>query len=80
MSAKITTSTRAVGVRTENKRITMDSIKWLAAEGGPLFLVSVVIAHHWRRDETIWPLTGDLATDEPRHEVAQPCTSRAASK
>jgi hypothetical protein len=80
MGVKINIATRTVGVRTENERITMDSIKWLATEGGPLILVSVVSANHWREYQTIWPLTGDLATDEPRHEVAQPCTSRAASK
>ena len=39
-----------------------DKLKWVATGGGPLIVVPVEIAHHWRGDEMIWPPTGNLET------------------
>ena len=38
----------------------MGSINWVASAGGPLIVVPVEIAHHWRGDEVAWPLSGGL--------------------
>lgn len=38
----------------------MGPIRWVASGGGPLIVVPVEVARHWRGDEAIWPLTGGL--------------------
>ena len=40
----------------------MGPITWVNSGGGPLIVISVEIANHWRGDETIWPPTGDFGT------------------
>ena len=40
----------------------MDTIQWVGTGGGPLLVVPVEVAHHWRGDEATWPPTGDVDT------------------
>ena len=39
---------RTVGDSSELVGITMESIKWVRTVGGPLIVIPVEIAHHWR--------------------------------